>query len=108
MKKIIITISIMFTMLGISAQGFAQTTGANTQADQTSQIAQEEAAGKVIYDNLQANKVSCSNLSDNDFEVLGDYYMGQMMGSSHGAMDNLMTQRIGEANNHLMHITLGK
>ena len=93
----------MAALLGISTQSFAQT----ATADPT-QTAQEEAQGKVIYDNLQTNKVSCTNLSDNDFEFLGDYYMGQMMGSSHAAMDNLMTQRMGEANNRLMHIALGK
>ena len=107
MKKIIITISITLAMLAISAQGFAQTSGVNTQAAQT-QTAQEEASGKAIYENLQVNKVSCSKLSDNDFEFLGDYYMGQMMGSSHGAMDNLMAQRMGADNNRLMHIVLGK
>ena len=101
MKKIIIISIIMFAMLSVGTQGFAQTTGADTTA-------QEEAAGKTIYDNLQSNEVSCSNLSDNDFELLGDYYMGQMMGSSHSAMDNLMTQRIGENNNRLMHIALGE
>lgn len=90
-------------MLGILTQSFAQTV-ANTQT----QIAQEEAQGKIIYENLQTNKVSCSNISDNDFELLGDYYMGQMMGGSHAAMDALMTQRIGEDNNRLMHISLGK
>lgn len=94
-------------MLGISTQSFAQT-AVNTQTNPSTQTAQEEAQGKIIYDNLQANKVSCSNISDNDFELLGDYYMGQMMGSSHAAMDALMTQRIGENNNRLMHIAFGK
>ena len=96
----------MVAMLGISTQVFAQT--ANTQINSNAQILQEEAQGKIIYDNLQANKASCSNISDNDFELLGDYYMGQMMGSSHAAMDALMTQRIGETNNRLTHIALGK
>ena len=34
--------------------------------------------------------------------------MGQMMGTSHSAMDTLMTQRIGADNERLMHIALGK
>src|SRR3989344_1551237 len=102
MKKIIISILTVVAVLTIGASVSAQT------PSNTNQTAQEEASGKVIYDNLQINKVSCSNLSDNDFELLGDYYMGQMMGSSHSAMDNLMTQRIGEDNNRLMHIALGK
>src|SRR3989338_997618 len=102
MKKIIISILAVIAVLTIGASVSAQT------PSNTSQTVQEEASGKVMYDNLQTNKISCPNLSDNDFELLGDYYMGQMMGSSHSAMDNLMTQRIGEVNNRLMHITLGK
>ncbi len=97
----------MVAVLGISTQSFAQT-AVNAQVNPSTQTAQEEAQGKIIYDNLQTNKVSCSNISDNDFELLGDYYMGQMTGSSHAAMDNLMTQRIGEDNNRLMHIAMGK
>ena len=72
------------------------------------QIIQEEAEGKAILGKLQSQQTSCSNLSDDNFEKLGDYFMGQMMGSSHSAMDALMTQRIGEDNNRLMHIALGK
>ena len=72
------------------------------------QIIQEEAEGKAILGKLQSQQTSCANLSDDNFEKLGDYFMGQMMGSSHSAMDALMTQRIGEDNNRLMHIALGK
>lgn len=71
-------------------------------------IALEESQGKSIYDKLQTKQTNCSNLVDNDFELLGDYFMGQMMGSSHATMDTLMSQRMGEDNNKLMHITLGK
>jgi len=72
------------------------------------QIIQEEAEGKAILGKLQSQQTSCANLTDDNFEKLGDYFMGQMMGSSHSAMDALMTQRIGEDNNRLMHIALGK
>ena len=74
----------------------------------SNQTIQEEADGKAILGKLQSQQTSCTNLSDDNFEKLGDYFMGQMMGSSHGAMDALMTQRIGESNNSLMHIALGK
>ncbi|HQU09101.1 MAG TPA: SHOCT domain-containing protein, partial [Opitutales bacterium] len=61
-----------------------------------------------ILGKLQSNQTSCSNLTDDDFDKLGDYYMGQMMGTSHSTMDALMAQRIGEDNDRLMHIALGK
>ncbi|KKR48776.1 MAG: hypothetical protein UT86_C0003G0105 [Candidatus Magasanikbacteria bacterium GW2011_GWC2_40_17] len=75
---------------------------------QNPEILQEEAKGKEIFDKLQSKTTACNNLSDDEFEVLGDYFMGQMMGSSHSTMDALMEQRIGKDNNRLMHIALGK
>lgn len=81
-------------------------TGSNSST--SAQTAQDEAAGKAILEKIQSKQVSCTNLSNDDFDKLGDYYMGQMMGSSHDAMDTLMIQRIGENNEQLMHIAMGK
>ena len=72
------------------------------------QITEDETAGKAILEELQRKEVVCANLTDDDFELLGDYYMGQMMGSSHETMDKLMVERIGEQNERLMHIAMGK
>ncbi len=86
----------------------AQTTGSTVGPATGNQTTQDEVAGGVILENLQSNKASCSTLSDDDYDKLGDYFMGQMMGSSHAAMDALMIQRIGADNERLMHIALGK
>ncbi len=86
----------------------AQMMGNIVSSTTNSQTIQDEAAGKAILGKLQSNQTSCSNLTDDDFDKLGDYYMGQMMGSSHAAMDVLMTQRIGADNERLMHVALGK
>jgi len=53
-------------------------------------------------------KVACESLTDNQLEVIGDYYMGQMHpGEAHEAMDEMMG---GEGSKSLMqmHINMGK
>src|SRR3989338_2984739 len=72
------------------------------------QITEDETAGKAILEKLQRKEVVCANLTDNDFNLLGDYYMGEMMGSSHKTMDKLMVERMGEQNERLMHMAMGK
>lgn len=58
-----------------------------TQDDHT---AREEVKGKDIWQGLQNKEVECANLSDDDFGALGEYFMGQMVGSSHPAMNQMM------------------
>lgn len=67
-----------------------------------------EATGKVIWENIRDKKTSCDQLKDSDFKTLGDYFMGQMSGDSHEAMDQMMDQMMGEDNTDLMHIVMGK
>lgn len=94
MRKIIIILAtiISFTPVLALAQG----------------LAEEEAKGKAIWENVRDKEVSCAQLGDEDFEFLGDYFMGQMAGSSHEAMDQMMTQMMGGENTDLMHIVIGK
>ena len=75
---------------------------------EVSGTAREEAAGKVVWQKLQDKEISCTNLNDGDFQVLGEYYMGQMMGSSHPSMNQLLKQRLGEVGENQMHIAMGK
>ena len=58
--------------------------------------AREEAEGK------------CENLSDDDFEALGEHFMGQMAGEQHEAMNNMMIQMMGEQGEEQTHIAMGK
>jgi hypothetical protein len=75
-----------------------------------SSTAKDEAEGKIIFDKLQSKQVTCQELSDDDFDVLGDYYMGQMAGSTeaHAQMNARMTRMMGENGEKQMHIALGK
>lgn len=94
----------------VSAQGMmGQSATPATTADVTRE-ASDEAAGKALYDKLQAKETSCQNLTDAEFEVLGDYFMGTHLGNtqSHTTMDAMMTQMMGASGEKQMHVFLGK
>nr|MBI5455976.1 hypothetical protein [Candidatus Levybacteria bacterium] len=68
----------------------------------------EEAEGKAIWEKLQARQVDCKNLTNDNFEVLGEYFMGKMVGSSHEVMNNMMVRMMGEEGEKQMHTAMGK
>ena len=70
--------------------------------------AKEEAEGKEIWEKLQAKQITCAQLSEGDFEALGEYYMGRMMGSSHEAMNEMIERRLGKEGEEEMHAAMGK
>ncbi len=113
MKKIIVFIYLLFvlTVIPVSAQGMMGRffNSQTTPTDQTS-TAQDEAKGKEVFDKFQSKQATCQQLTDDDFDVLGDYYMGQMAGSTaaHAQMNNRMTQMMGDNAEKQMHIALGK
>ncbi|OIO54786.1 hypothetical protein AUJ46_02250 [Candidatus Peregrinibacteria bacterium CG1_02_54_53] len=82
-------------------------TAQNTSA-QAKPSSDEEAQGKAIYDKLQAKQVACADLSDDDFDLLGDYFMGLRTGASHEQMDTFMLQMMGEEADKQMHIIMGR
>lgn len=63
----------------------------------------EAAEGQAIAGQLQAGQISCSDLTQSDFQALGEYYMGSMM----GAWDSVMDQQMGAASD-AMHIAMGE
>jgi len=72
------------------------------------------AHGETGHDDLSGaleiieNKVSCDDLTDNEFELLGDYYMELMHpGDAHIAMDEMMGGE-GSDSLRIMHINMGK
>jgi len=70
--------------------------------------AREEAEGKIVWEKLKAKQTTCADLSDDDFGVLGEYFMGQIMGTSHEAMNNMMIQMMGEENEEQTHVVMAK
>ncbi|OHA52730.1 MAG: hypothetical protein A3A97_01145 [Candidatus Terrybacteria bacterium RIFCSPLOWO2_01_FULL_40_23] len=91
-------------MVNDDAQHMMETGAAETSAA----LAEEEREGKEVWEKLQAKQVSCEQLTDEDFEVMGDYFMSLMVGSSHQLMDENMDSVIGEEGNEEMHIAMGK
>jgi len=68
----------------------------------------EEQEGKEVWNKLQAKELACENLSDEQFGVLGEYFMGQMAGDSHAAMNAMMIQAHSEEGEEQIHIVMGK
>lgn len=99
MKKIIFSvIGVIGLTLVINGTVFAQ----------DNHTAREEAEGKAVWEKLQAKELTCKDLSDDNFGTLGEYFMGQMIGTSHEAMNNMMIQMMGEKGEEQMHVVMGK
>ena len=47
-------------------------------------------------------------MTNDDFEVLGEYFMGQRVGSAHEAMNNMMIGMMGEEGEEAMHAAMGR
>lgn len=92
----------------VSAQVMMGQLQSPTPEGSTSSTSQDEANGKLVWDKLQSKQVTCTDLKDDDFDVLGDYAMGQMVGSSHAAMNSNMTTMMGGDGEKQMHIAIGK
>ncbi len=100
----------------VSAFGFfllptfslAQGMMGNTVALSDGHTAREEAEGKAVWEKLQAKELACQGVSNDNFETLGEYFMGQMMGDSHEAMNAMMIRMMGEPGEEQMHVVMGK
>ena len=70
----------------------------------------EEAKGKEVWKKLQAKQLECKNLTNDNYAVLGEYFMGQSIGdtSRHIAMNEMMKKMMGEQGEEQMHIVMGK
>ena len=70
--------------------------------------AREEAEGKVIVESLASGSVTCASLTTDDFERVGEYYMGLMVGDAHVSMNAMMARQLGEAGEEQMHEIMGR
>lgn len=70
--------------------------------------AAEVEAGRALDQSLQSGTKKCAELADNDFEVLGEFFMDRMMGESHESMNGMMKQTLGEKGEEQMHEVMGK
>ena len=106
----VVSLLLMLGALGASAQmpALSGVEGMRGSADSDNHTAQEEAEGKAIWLKLTAKETECAALSDEDFERLGEYFMGQMMGDAHPAMNAMMERMLGEEGEEQMHVVMGK
>lgn len=93
------------SVLGAHAQMMMGGTGVSGD---DSKAAAEAAEGKIVWEKLQAKQLTCDTLTEEDFDLLGEYFMGNMMGISHEAMNEYMAQVAGEEAEAQMHVTMGK
>lgn len=113
-KNVFFTISISVIFLLFSGIVFAQGMMGfpNSSPDDTAIQSQrkEEQEGKNILDDLNNKTVVCSEISDSDFEKIGEYFMGQSIGdiSRHIAMNEMMKRMVGEKGEEQTHIAMGK
>jgi hypothetical protein len=72
--------------------------------------ATEEQQGAQLLQRVQAGTVSCSSLGTSDFDRIGEYAMGRMLGSSaaHEAMDRRMTAVMGARGETQAHVFMGQ
>src|SRR3989344_6461094 len=91
--------AIMTAFASASLLGFVAVSAAAHMADGSGTVssveiaahtAEEEAEGKAVWEKLQAKQISCADLADEDFEALGEYFMGVMLGDAHAAMNEMM------------------
>lgn len=110
MKKLIFITSFIFIFsLILPTFSFTQGIMNNTSLqNDNGHTAREEAEGKAVWEKLQAKELTCKDLSDDNFGTLGEYFMGQMMGNAHEAMNNMMIRMMGEEGEEQMHIVMGK
>ena len=105
------TIAIYFLVVSALALVGAGQARAGWETDAAvDSTAREEAAGKAVWERLQAKQTSCSELGVGDYENLGEYFMGLMLGDtkSHEAMNRSMALMMGEEGEEQMHVAMGK
>ena len=111
MRKLLTIIVIPLTIL-FAADVIGARTAQAQNTEITEEIAEhtrrEEARGKELWDHLQQQQITCGDLADQDFNALGEYFMGLMMGDSHAAMNAMITRMQGAEGEQQMHIIMGK
>lgn len=113
---LLLTIFIVTTPSGVFAQGMmgsppaggSPQVGIQSGISSDAHTAREEQEGEELWKNLQDKQITCDKLSDDNFGALGEYFMGQMVGDSHEAMNTMMERMMGKEGEEQMHVVMGK
>lgn len=68
----------------------------------------EEQRGADLLQKVQSGELSCAAMTDDDFDAIGEYFVGLMSGSSHAAMNAMMQARFGADGETRMHVAMGR
>lgn len=73
-------------------------------------VEKEEQQGARVLSELNAGSLRCSEAGASEFEHVGEYVMGRMMGSpeAHESMNSLMARMMGSANEEQVHEVMGR
>lgn len=106
--KLFSVLSLLFFATPVFAQGMMGSTYLSSGIQTDPGLLQEEAQGAEVWQKMQRQELVCGVLTDNQFELLGEYFMGQMMGDAHAAMNARLKASLGDEGEVQTHVTLGK
>ncbi len=112
-KQVFVSVFSFFLMACAAYSTHAQMMGgfSNSTADWSNIVehtTSEEKEGKEVWEKLQAKEITCSAIDDGQFEALGEYFMGAMMGASHPSMNAMIMQVHGKEGEEQIHLVMGK
>jgi len=105
---VVATLFMIALASGQGVMGGGMIGGVQVTAEEINHTKQEEAEGLEIWTKLQSKELSCGSLTDEQFELLGEYFMDQSAGDYHAAMNKRMKQMMGESGEEQMHVSMGK
>lgn len=113
MKKltvILVIIIVLATPSMVFAQGMMGFSNSSIDSATIQSQKAEEQTGKTLLDQLKNKTTACQKLTNNDFEKIGEYFMGQAISntSEHIAMNNMMKGMMGNQGEEQVHISWGK
>ncbi len=117
MKKSMLTgVMVFLAVLLVVLPAHAQMIGWGSQnqgAPSQSDIKEEENMqnqGSAVYQKLKNGTITCQKLTNDDYEKLGEYFMGQAAGSTenHVVWDQRIQQMMGDQGDTQMHIDWGE
>lgn len=113
MKKFLATIFILGSAMVLAGLANAQMMGKFSNSsvnwdEVVEHTLREEKEGKELWNKFQAKEIACADFTEEQFGVLGEYFMGQMTGDSHAAMNAMMIQAHGQDGEKQIHIIMGK
>ena len=84
--------------------------GTTPSQDFINQTQKDQETGNKLFNELKNKQITCQKLSNDEFEKIGEYFMGQMVGDTakHAVMNQMMQSMMGTTGEESMHIQLGK